>query len=566
MPGHLGLRIEVTPFEPPDQPGDHLVGRYVDPLLLGEFYYCTVDGVDFRPPPGEHVLEHARPVRVRPLTDFDDGLDRVLFQDVDPFRVRDRPSLGDDPFHQNDQLIVVYEFAARESCQSSYGFDREADQLFRPDVWTRVADRLGGESRPVERLGDGSRERDVLPAERRNSVRGVADYAGFLDDCSLVGDARERPLGTDPIDELLVMIEPVLERQDACLGSETGGVLFERRLRLMGFHEDECQVRFANRARVRRRRDGSFDIVAVRNVALDPESSLAYLVDVRLPVVEKPNVVANGSESSPEQTAERSGPDDRDLHGTVLALHVDTTMLNTWELPVLSNGDWADFLSGHALTSTVSPSMTTLITGAWFCPRRTGRTGTKARCRDARTPVPNGLAFSSAAGTVPVGVLECDAGDAIATGHVGVEEARAVIEYGTDRSGVAVVTHPEFRAAKDGAGLSVDEQAKLVHSGVYFGRRFIATDDPIASPFLPDVPEAAYGASGSGAIFDSIITGIEATGLERNLTPTDYGQPNREFPSDALEVFHERLPEASVSRSDRERVARGRPGTLFGGA
>lgn len=153
----------------------------------------------------------------------------------------------------------------------------------------------------------------------------------------------------------------------------------------------------------------------------------------------------------------------------------------------------------------------------------------------------------------------------IGTGHIGVEEIKAVIEAAVDIDGEVIVTHPEFHAARDGVGLTPSMQAELAYDGVYFERCSIATDETIRSLFLPDAPEAAYERFRDGAMFDEIVAGIDATGPEHNLLSTDYGQPERISPPDALAAFHRNLEQAGLSRQDLTTMARDNPERLFGG-
>ncbi|WP_247010573.1 DUF6282 family protein [Halorientalis litorea] len=155
---------------------------------------------------------------------------------------------------------------------------------------------------------------------------------------------------------------------------------------------------------------------------------------------------------------------------------------------------------------------------------------------------------------------------AVGTGHIGVEETRQVVEYVTDAGGDVVVTHPEFHAARDGVGLTPEEQAELATEGVYYERCYVTTADGITSLFRDDAPQAASDAFEPGAMFEEIVTAIEQTGPERNFVSTDYGQPDRESPPAGLGEFHERLRAAGVSASDLDRMARQNPAAVFGGA
>lgn len=157
-------------------------------------------------------------------------------------------------------------------------------------------------------------------------------------------------------------------------------------------------------------------------------------------------------------------------------------------------------------------------------------------------------------------------GMVIGTGHVGVEEVEAVVDAVTEVDGEVIVTHPEFHAARDGVGLAPERQTRLARDGVYFERCSIVTDETVRELFLPDAPEAAHEAFADGSMFDRIIAGIEATGPEHNLLSTDYGQPGRMSPPDALAAFHADLETAGIPRTDIEQMARDNPETLFGGA
>ncbi|MCY4730848.1 hypothetical protein KY092_09790 [Natronomonas gomsonensis] len=157
-------------------------------------------------------------------------------------------------------------------------------------------------------------------------------------------------------------------------------------------------------------------------------------------------------------------------------------------------------------------------------------------------------------------------GMVVGTGHIGVEEVEAVVDAVTEVDGEVIVTHPEFHAARDGVGLTPERQARLARDGVYFERCSIVTDETVRELFLPDAPEAAHDAFADGAMFDKIVAGIEATGPEHNLLSTDYGQPGRMSPPDALAAFHADLESAGIPRADIERMARDNPETIFGGA
>jgi len=157
-------------------------------------------------------------------------------------------------------------------------------------------------------------------------------------------------------------------------------------------------------------------------------------------------------------------------------------------------------------------------------------------------------------------------GMVVGTGHIGVEEVEAVVDAVTEVDGEVIVTHPEFHAARDGVGLMPERQARLARDGVYFERCSIVTDETVRELFLPDASEAAHDAFADGAMFDKIVAGIEATGPEHNLLSTDYGQPGRMSPPDALAAFHADLESAGIPRADIERMARDNPETIFGGA
>jgi len=156
-------------------------------------------------------------------------------------------------------------------------------------------------------------------------------------------------------------------------------------------------------------------------------------------------------------------------------------------------------------------------------------------------------------------------GMVVGTGHIGVEEVEAVVDAVTEVDGEVIVTHPEFHAARDGVGLTPEHQARLARDGVYFERCSIVSDETVRELFLPDAPKAAHEAFADGAMFDEIVAGIEATGPEHNLLSTDYGQPGRMSPPDALAAFHADLESAGIPRDDIERMARDNPETIFGG-
>ncbi|ELY38717.1 DUF6282 family protein [Halalkalicoccus jeotgali] len=153
----------------------------------------------------------------------------------------------------------------------------------------------------------------------------------------------------------------------------------------------------------------------------------------------------------------------------------------------------------------------------------------------------------------------------IGTGHIGVEEVEAVIDAVTEADGEVIVTHPEFHAARDGVGLTLESQAHLAKDGVYFERCFIVADETVRELFLPNAPQSAHDTFADGAMFKEIVAGIEATGAKHNLLSTDYGQPGRMSPPDALAAFHADLETAGISRADIEQMARDNPETLFGG-
>jgi hypothetical protein len=151
------------------------------------------------------------------------------------------------------------------------------------------------------------------------------------------------------------------------------------------------------------------------------------------------------------------------------------------------------------------------------------------------------------------------------TGHIGTEEVEVVVDTVTEVGGEVIITHPEFHAARDGVGITPQKQAELAREGVYFERCSIVTDETVRELFLPEAPQAAREAFADGAMFDRIVAGIEATGPERNLLSTDYGQPGRMSPPDALAAFHAELESAGIPRADIEQMARDNPETLFGG-
>lgn len=153
----------------------------------------------------------------------------------------------------------------------------------------------------------------------------------------------------------------------------------------------------------------------------------------------------------------------------------------------------------------------------------------------------------------------------VGTGHVGVEEVEAVVDAAVDLGGDVIVTHPEFHAARDGVGLTPERQAALARSGVYFERCSVVTDPTVRELFPETVPPAAHEAFADGEMFDRIVAGIEATGPEHNLLSTDYGQPGRTSPPDALAAFHDDLEAAGIPRDDLVRMARDNPERLFGG-
>lgn len=153
----------------------------------------------------------------------------------------------------------------------------------------------------------------------------------------------------------------------------------------------------------------------------------------------------------------------------------------------------------------------------------------------------------------------------LGTGHVGVKEVEAIVDAVTEVGGKVIITHPEFHAARDGVGLTPERQARLARDGVYFERCFIAADETIRELFLPEAPQSAHEAFANGKMFDRIIAGIEATGPKHNLLSTDYGQPERISPPDALAAFHADLETAGIPRRDIEQMARDNPEKLFGG-
>lgn len=153
----------------------------------------------------------------------------------------------------------------------------------------------------------------------------------------------------------------------------------------------------------------------------------------------------------------------------------------------------------------------------------------------------------------------------LGTGHISTEEVEAVVNAVTEVDGEVIITHPEFHAARDGVGITPEKQNELAGKGVYFERCSIVADESVRELFLPDAPKAAHEAFADGAMFDRIVAGIEATGPEHNLLSTDYGQPGRMSPPDALAAFHADLENAGVPRADIERMARDNPEALFGG-
>lgn len=153
----------------------------------------------------------------------------------------------------------------------------------------------------------------------------------------------------------------------------------------------------------------------------------------------------------------------------------------------------------------------------------------------------------------------------VGTGHIGLEEVEAVVDAVVELGGEVIVTHPEFHAARDGVGLTPERQAALARPGVYFERCSIVTDSTVRELFPADAPPEAHEAFRDGEMFDRIVAGIEATGPEHNLLSTDYGQPNRVSPPDALAAFHEDLRSAGVPHDDVVQMARDNPEQLFGG-
>lgn len=154
----------------------------------------------------------------------------------------------------------------------------------------------------------------------------------------------------------------------------------------------------------------------------------------------------------------------------------------------------------------------------------------------------------------------------VGTGHVGIDEVEAVVTTVVEELNAdVIITHPEFHAARDGIGLTPSKQAELAQPGVYFERCSIVNDESVRELFLDDAPASAHEAFADGGMFDHIVAGIEATGPEHNLLSTDYGQPGRESPPDALAAFHGDLEAAGVPREDIVRMARENPQRLFGG-
>lgn len=156
-------------------------------------------------------------------------------------------------------------------------------------------------------------------------------------------------------------------------------------------------------------------------------------------------------------------------------------------------------------------------------------------------------------------------GMVVGTGHIGVEEVEAVVDAVVELGGEVIITHPEFHAARDGVGLTPERQTTLARPGVYFERCSIVTDGTVRELFPPEAPPEAHEAFADGEMFDRIVAGIEATGPEHNLLSTDYGQPGRRSPPDALAAFHEDLKAAGVPQDDIVQMARDNPERLFGG-
>lgn len=152
----------------------------------------------------------------------------------------------------------------------------------------------------------------------------------------------------------------------------------------------------------------------------------------------------------------------------------------------------------------------------------------------------------------------------VGTGHIGVEEVRAVVDYVTARDGTVLVTHPELHRARDGVGMSPEVQAEIATEGVYFERCGIVFQDGITDHLLPEVSRSTIEpAFETESMREYMLAGIDAVGVERNVVSTDLGQPHNTSPPAGLVDFHERLLSAGVSEQDLSVMARDVPRQCF---
>jgi hypothetical protein len=132
----------------------------------------------------------------------------------------------------------------------------------------------------------------------------------------------------------------------------------------------------------------------------------------------------------------------------------------------------------------------------------------------------------------------------LATGHLGRDDVFALVDPALEE-GVAtiVVTHPEFPAQD----FSIDEQLALAGKGCLLERC-------LSTPW-----------SGKTQ-WEHVFAGIRATGVERNIFSSDFGNPDYPEVEDGLALWADRLLEAGFAEGDVQQMIVGHSTRLAGAA
>jgi len=121
----------------------------------------------------------------------------------------------------------------------------------------------------------------------------------------------------------------------------------------------------------------------------------------------------------------------------------------------------------------------------------------------------------------------------LCTGHVGAEEARAVVDA-AQQAGVRriVITHPEFPSQRYPVAL----QREFAERGCLLERCF-------GTPYAGRVP------------WEEMFDNIRAVGVDHSLLSSDLGQPHNPPVEDGLALMADRLLDAGFSDDDVQRMA-----------